>query len=271
MNPIVPRCPQQPSLIARGLQLDLALLVVKDLPRLDASQVVFVGQARVVIEQVPLALVLDDRVMRRPPLDGLEDPTLIRKGSVRRITGCVDEVMGVSGRVGKVVFAVVLVHPGGLEEPTVMVVGDQGFASLGGEDDELPRLLDERVHVLAELGYSGHECGDLARRFVRSTEGSVEHALLLPTLQLTAPDPAEVEVGVVGVLVDVRGRVDRVRSGYVGLVRFERTFRAVALGDTDPEDAFLVPSGEVEEVFPVLAGRIWCPDLLGHPRYVGAT
>ncbi len=52
-------------------------------------------------------------------------------------------------------MSLALVHPGGLEEAAVVVVGGDGLARLGGEDDDLARVLGELVHVVRQPGDAG--------------------------------------------------------------------------------------------------------------------
>lgn len=66
------------------------------------------------VEEVPLALVFNDRVVGGPAEDGIEDLAPVGVRAERAIRDTVREEMGVSGRVGEVVLAVVLVYPSSL-------------------------------------------------------------------------------------------------------------------------------------------------------------
>ena len=65
----------------------------------------------VVIEQEPLALVLDDAVMGGPAYDGIEDDALISEWAVGVVADSVAEEVAVTSRIAEIVFAIVLVHP----------------------------------------------------------------------------------------------------------------------------------------------------------------
>lgn len=230
------------------------------------------AELTVVVEQVPLALELDDGVVRRPSQNRLEDPPAVRKRPVGRVTDGVAQVVGVAGRVGKVVLAVVLVHPGGLEEAPVVVVGQDALARLGRQDFDLAHLLVELAHVARQPGDLWPQRVDaLARGFVGPLERGVKHVVaLLVALKLAAPQPAKVHVRLLFrvVVVDEHGRVDA-EGTLDGLrVRGEGPLGLVGHGDADAEDALLVAGGEVEVVLAVARGGVGGPQLLGHPGYV---
>jgi len=249
-------------LLLRLCQLDLALLIVDNLPDLDAAQVVLPRNARVVVEKVPLALELRNRVVCGPSLDRLQDSVLVCEWSKRRVANGVCEVVGVTSGVREVVLALVLVHPCGLEETAVVLAGVDGLA-ICVVDDEVLHVAGESVHVVAQLGHTRHQSGLVAVGF----HGLVGFALELacsPALQLATPDTTEVEVGLAVVVHEASG-VDTIAARDVVVVGLERTLRLVGDSDTDSEDTLLVSGREVEVVFAVLLRSIGCPELLVHP------
>ncbi|TLD22168.1 hypothetical protein PspLS_08025 [Pyricularia sp. CBS 133598] len=257
------------TLLCGLLRRHLAILVIKDLADLDRPQMVNPStELAVVVEQIPLALELDDGVVRRPAQDWLEDPPAIGKRTVGRVADGVAQVVGVAGRVGKVVLAVVLVHPGGLEEAPVVVVGQDALARLGRQDFDLAHLLVELPHVARQPGHLWAQGVDaLAGGFVGPLERGVEHVVaLLVALQLATPQAAKVDVRLLlGVVVDEDGRVDA-EGALDGLrVRGKGPLGLVGDGDADAEYPLLVAGGEVEVVLAVAGGGVGGPQLFGHP------
>jgi len=247
-------------------QLDLAMLIIEELLSLDAAQVVLAGDRDIVVEQEPPLLELNDTVMRSPALDGFQNTTSVLEWTVRSVTDGVDKVMGVAGRVAEVVLAVILVHPSSLEEALIVVVSHDRLARLV-EQDQLAGRLGNGVHVLAELGDSWVQRLDaLAGWFLGPGHLVVELAGLLPALQLSSPQTADVQVGL-AVSVGEDGRVDAVGALHVVGVWLEWALWLVGLGDTDAEDSVLVSGGEVEEVLLAVFGHggVWCPELLRNP------
>jgi len=215
-----------------------------------------------VVEQVPLALELRNRVVCSPALDRLQDPVLVCERSKRRVANGVCEVVGVASGVREVVLAVVLVHPGGLEEASVVLAGVDGLA-VGVVDHEVLHVARESVHVVAKLGHARHEGGLVAVGF----HGRVGFALELagsPALQLATPDTAEVEVGL-AIVVDEASGVNAVAAGNVVLIGLEGTLWLVGDSDTNSEDTLLVSGREVKVVFAILLSSVGCPELLVHP------
>ena len=61
----------------------------------------------VVVEQEPLALVLDDAVVGSPAHDGVEEHALIGERSVRIVTNGIAEEVAVARGVGEIILGVV--------------------------------------------------------------------------------------------------------------------------------------------------------------------
>lgn len=234
------------------------------------------------ITQPPLSLKLHNRMMRRPTLDGLENPARIREGSHRRVANRVDDVMRVARAVGEVVLVFLFVHPRGFEEAAVVVVGGEGLA-IGVVDDQILHGAGEGLHVWAEFGDARHQGGFIAAGFHCFVGGGVEGGAA-PALELATPNPAEVEIRF-AVIVDKYSRVDAVASWNRRGFWFKRTFGFVADGYADAKDAIVVPGWEVEKVLVVLEPTVWSlhivssesshhqrngiyPELLRRPRNV---
>ena len=169
------------------------------------------------VEKVPAAAVLDDRVVRGPAEDRRQDDALVGKRPVRVVADGVADPVGVAGGIAEVVFAVVLVHPAGLEEAALVVFDLDGGAVLIQQDDRFG-LLGELEHVLAELHHAGRD----GRFPVGGVGGAaVLREVVLVTLELAAPDAAEVHVVLVIVVVqdgvvDGIAAADGVRLGDEG-------------------------------------------------------
>ena len=71
------------------------------------------------VEQIPLAFEFADGVVRGPADYRREDDALIGVGTVKGVARGVAQEVRVAGRVGEIVFTVVLVQPRGFEETAV--------------------------------------------------------------------------------------------------------------------------------------------------------
>lgn len=249
-------------LLLRLCQLDLTLLIVYDLPDLDAAQVVLARNTGVVVEQVPLALELRNRVVCSPTLDRLQNAVLVCERTKRRIANGVCKVVGVAGGVREVVLALVLVHPGCFKEAAVVLAGVDWLA-VCVVDDELLHVAGESVHVVAQFGHARHQSRLVAAGFHGLVGVTVEFASP-PALELAAPNAAKVEIGL-AIVVDEARRVDAVAAGNVVVIRLERTLWRVGDSDTNSENTLLVSGRKVEVEFSVLLGSIRSPELLVHP------
>lgn len=246
-------------------QLNLALRIVNNLTSLDAAQVVVaLAERGIVVEEVPLLLVLHNRVMCRPSNNWLEDTASICEGTVWAVANSVAEEVGIAGRVREVVLAVVLVCPRRLEETPVMVVCNDGLAGLWGEYLDLANRLGKLVHVLRELGYPWAESVDVGALGLHLAVVLQLELASSPALELTTPETTKVAVSL-SILVDQDRGVNAV-AALDGLgVRLEGTLRAVSLRNTNPHDTLLVSGREVEVVFAILLRRIRSPHLLSDP------
>src|SRR4051794_11919356 len=84
-------------------KLYLAVLVVEDFLHLHTSQMVLARERRVVMEQIPLPLMLDNRMVRRPSQHWLQNSPTIRKRANWVVTNSIAQVMRISSRVREIV------------------------------------------------------------------------------------------------------------------------------------------------------------------------
>ena len=217
------------------------------------------------MEEVPLALILNDGVMGGPTLDGSQDDALINEWSFRIVTDSIAEEVGVAGRVAVVVLAVVLVHPRCLEE-VMRIAHLHGSAVLINDTDRF-RLVGKAKHIVAEL----HNAWRDARLLISREAGEVDSlVLLVVALQLTAEDATEIHVvGTVVILED--GIVDRITALDGMWLGNEWAFGLVADGNAATEDACLVLGREIHVVLAVLLLHVAVPKLLGSPRNLLAS
>ncbi|PAV70012.1 hypothetical protein WR25_06553 [Diploscapter pachys] len=195
-----------PSVLERIDGLDAAVRGEVQLRHLGGAQVVFPRRLRVVVEQPPLALKFHDRMVRGPALNGLQDMPRIAKRTVGRGAGGVVQIMRVAGRIGEIIGAAPLEHPGGLEEAALVIAAEDGLAPFV-EDDDRARAFRELLHVCAHPGDARGDRGLVVAVQVR-VAGLGLVAIALPALQLATPDAAEIHVaGAVAIGED--GGVDR--------------------------------------------------------------
>lgn len=226
------------------------------------------AQFAVVVEQPPAALEFYNGVVSRPAQHRLENAPAVCEGSVGGRTRGIAQVVAVTGGVAEVVGVAALVHPRGLEEAPVVVVGGNGLPCFGRKDYNLAHLFGKLVHVVCQTGDARSQSLGARPGGLLGTEPGVvigRRVALLVALQLAAPETAEVEVGL-AVGIDERRRVDAVAALDGRWVSRERSFGTVADGNADAEDVVVVACGKVEVVFPVAAlGGIRGPELLRHP------
>ena len=80
--------------------MDVAIRIVGDFGNFDASLVVDSPRKRaVVIEKVPLSFELDDRMMRGPTHDRVEDTPSEYKRACRALTRRIHDIVGIAGRI----------------------------------------------------------------------------------------------------------------------------------------------------------------------------
>lgn len=100
--------------------LDASVIVMDQFGYFDIPQMGFpTRKLRVVVEQIPFAIVLYDGMMVCPAVYRGEDYTFVSERTVGAIANRISNVMGVPSGVGEIIFAVEFVHPGGFEEATV--------------------------------------------------------------------------------------------------------------------------------------------------------
>ena len=177
------------------------------------------------IAEIPLSLELDDRVVSSPAYDGIEDDTLIAERAVGVVADGIAQEVTVAGRVGEVVFAVVLVHPRSLKE-TVWVASLHGFAILVEDNDVarcLGKLLDIVTHAYHAAGdgrlvgsgkefalvvWSSTEVDESVLFAILAGDGSQSVGQRMPPLELSAPKTSEIGVYLSIVILEY-ARIDR--------------------------------------------------------------
>lgn len=222
---------------------------------------------RISKEKPPLSLVLNNTSVSSPPINRVKNLALVGIRTVDVLGSSVDKEVRVAGRVHEVVQLAALVNPGSLEESTLVVLSLKRFACLGGENDEIAGRFGDLVHVLAELGDLGRQGVGAVGSSLVSDPRLVEVLLVLPGLELAAPDTAPDEIGLV-VSVDIASGIDTVCAGDPALVGLERAAGLVGDSNSNSEDLILVLGREVEIIFAVLVSCIRSPHLLLGPGNV---
>lgn len=120
-----------------------------------------IGGYAVVIEQEPLALVLDDAVVGSPAHNGIEEHTLIGERSVGVVADGVTEEVAVTGRIAEIVLAIILVHPRSLKE-TMRITGLQGLSVLI-DDDYIVRSFCKLHDIVAQTDYAAGQGRHIGR------------------------------------------------------------------------------------------------------------
>ena len=215
----------------------------------------------VVVEEIPVAVILQDAVVCCPADNGVEDHTLIGERTVGIVADSIAEQVTVAGGVREIVSAVHLMHPAGLEE-SVRVVGGEWLSLLVDDDDGTWHLAE--LHAVGR--HTRHTCGD-GRLLAGGEIFVLECFVVAIPLQLSAPDTTEVDIdSTIVVLEDTRvdavGLADR-----VGL-RDERTFGSVGDGHTQAEDTIVVLCRKDQMVLAVDLHDIVIPHLLLRPGHV---
>ena len=212
------------------------------------------------MEQIPFAPVFHDGVVGSPAYHRCQDYSLIGERTVRIVADRIAQAVGITGRVGEVIFSVILVHPACFEETAFVVSGCQRL-SVFVQNHYGFRFFGKLQHVRTE---AGNPCGD--GRFVVCGESSstFQGFVVAIALQLSAPQTTEVHI-IVTVSIIQNGRVYTVTSAHrVGLGN-ERPFGTVADGNADTEDIVLVFQGEIHIILAVFLSYVAIPKLASCP------
>lgn len=110
----------------------------------------------VVVEQIPFPFIFYDGVVCGPSHYGCEDDPLIGEWAIGVVAHGIANQVGVTGGVGEVIFSIVTMHPGGLEEATFGITGCQGFPILI-KDHQVAGFLAKLQHILSQTHYLGAE------------------------------------------------------------------------------------------------------------------
>ena len=200
------------------------LPIIPNLPHPHTPEMIHAPtQLAVVIENPPPSTrtfgfgVLDDAMVVRPAHDGRQESTAVCEWAERGVADGVADGVGVACGVAEIVSAVIHVHPGGLEEATLVVVCEDGLGCFGGEDGEfLYAGGGEFEHVGVHAGDARTESVDVgAGGFLGAEDGGVELGGVVDggvALEFAAPEAAEVEIAGSVLWVDERGGIDGVGS-----------------------------------------------------------
>jgi len=154
------------------------------------------------------------------------------------------------------------VHPWRLEKPTVLIFRFQRI-SVTIENHNITRLLCEFEHIAGQAGDFGTEC-----RFSGFSQVVVVFILAcFVPLQLTAPNPAEIDIVrtiivLIGRWVYTETALHRLRHGLV------RAFGFVTDRNADSKNIVLIFCGKIHVISPVLAGHIVGPHLTTGPGHI---
>ena len=215
------------------------------------------------MEQIPFVPVFHNGVVGSPAYHRSQDYSLISERTVRIVADGVAQAVGITGRVGEVIFSVILVHPACFEETAFVVSGCQRLPVFV-QDHYGFRFFGKLQHIRTEFGNASGDgrlvvCGESSSTF--------QSFVVAIALQLSAPQTTEVHV-VVTVSIIQNGGVHAVTSAHrVGLGN-ERTFGTVADGNTDTEDIILVFQGEIHIIFAVFLSYVAIPELTSCPRNI---
>ena len=197
-----------------------------------------------------------------PALHGFEHNALVSERAIRVVADGVAQIVGISGGVGEVVLAVVFVHPGRFEETFVVVAFQEKFAVFV-QNFHLFHFFGEALQVGAEFGYPRQDGGLVA--FTQCPFGIV--LVVVPALELTAPNAAKVEVKTAVVVLE-NSRINAV-SSFDGLwFGFEGAFWFFAGGYPNAEHILFVLDRKVEVIHSIFEGGIGCPKLAARPGNV---
>ena len=205
----------------------------------------------VVIEQIPLALVLYDRVVSGPSYDGIQDDALIGERSVGVVADGIAQQVAVTRRIGEVVLAIVLMHPAGLKE-AVGVTSLQGLTVLIN-DDKRTWSLCKLKHVITHAYYCAGNSGSVGLGkqlcLVVGSGTQVDETIVVtvfagdslkamiggvPPLELSTPQSTEVAVYLAVVILEDAG-VDRERATDRLILGNKRTFGLISNSNTQME------------------------------------
>jgi hypothetical protein len=104
------------------------------------------------VAEIPLTLELYDGMVGSPSYYWIENHSLIGKRSIRIVTNGIAQQVAVSRRVREIVFAIILVHPGCLEE-AMRIASLHGFAILV-EHYHTTRSLCKLLYIVAHANHA---------------------------------------------------------------------------------------------------------------------
>ena len=175
--------------------------------------------------------------MVSPTLNGFQHNAFVGERAVGIVARGVANVVGVARGIGKIVFAVVLMHPSGLKK-TFVVVAFQESTAIFVHNFDVFHFLRKRFHIGAEFGHFWQQ--SLFIFFAQFAVGVIRSRC--PALELSAPYSAKIKV-VAAVAVFKNARVNA-ETAFDGLgFGLERSRWAFAGGHANSEHVLLVFGG----------------------------
>ena len=191
----------------------------------------------------------------------LQYHALVGEGTIGIVAHGIAEQVGVTRAVAKVVFALVLVHPAGLEE-TMGIVRRQRLSFLVHNQQGLGRL-GELQHVGSHQGHPGRQRGLLASGQVLV----LEHLVVLIPLQLAAPDTTKVGVNLAVIVLEDAGVNGVGTTDRVGQ-RLEWAFGSIGYSHAQAHATIIVLAAEHQVILAVQLHDIAVPQLFLTPGNV---
>ena len=169
---------------------------------------------------------------------------MVGEWAVRIVAYGIAKEMCVASAVREIVFAIQLMHPGGLEE-AVRVLGFQGLAVLAKNHDRT-RFLSELQHVVCHACHTRgqrvlvafRKQGRAERSLLSNRSGRLELIVAIP-LQLPSPDAAKVDINL-SVIVLEHAWVDAVAASNGIWLRNEWSLRTVCNCHAQMKDSIVV-------------------------------
>jgi hypothetical protein len=135
-----------------------AISIVVQFGNFYIAQMRFARDLRIVVKNVPLAFYFHNGMVGRPTLHRFHKGALVGKRPPWAGANGVGQQMGIARRVGKIILAIVFMHPGSFKKTPVMVFANQGFAVFINNYSVFYRAF-KMQHILPQQGYSAANGG----------------------------------------------------------------------------------------------------------------
>ena len=198
---------------------------------------------RIVVEEIPLAIVFENGVMCGPSYYRSKYHALIGERSVRIVAHCIAKQVGVACGIREIILPVVFVHPRRLEE-TMRVVGLQRIAVVVNHEDGAWSLSIAKA-IFCQPDTTAWQSVFLAFRQVWSLKVDI----VLLALELSAPESTEVHIHLSVGIVAEGTHVYAITARHRSWLWNERAGRIVCYGCSPMEHVVAVLQREVHHVF----------------------